>query len=193
MSTQQRIDELTEPNATDFVAGQEPVEDAGTKARARLAAKAAARKVKWMIKWSFIVVCFVLVFSGIGKVAWGYYTQETGFTENHRTCSAMIGGVKITGTRTYNYPYRDFMGARIILKEKVIETTRIDLTGDPMTIVPVVLDGKDYGKSYALSERGSPIVKTAPMYVIVSGKSNGIIEYEAFCKTQPRPVTEAGE
>jgi len=191
MSIKQRIDEVTEPDATNFERADKM--DAGTKARARLAAKAAARKVKWMIKWSLIVVVLMVVISGIGRGLWGYYTQEVGFTDSFRNCSATVGGLKITGTRSYHYPYRDFLGMRMIDKTKVIETTRIDLTGDVMTIVPVVNDGKEYGKSYALSERGSPIVKNAPVYVIVSGKNNGIIDYEAFCKTQPRPVTDTAD
>lgn len=188
MSSQQRIDEVTEPDATNFERADKT--DAGSMARAKMVAKASARKMKSLVKWTFILLAVLVVCSGIGRAVWGYYTQEVGFTDNFRNCSATVGGLKITGTRSYHYPYRDFLGMRMIDKTKVIETTRIDLTGDVMTIVPVVNDGKEYGKSYALSERGSPIVKNAPVYVIVSGKNNGIIDYEAFCKTQPRPVTD---
>jgi len=174
------------PSAEEFAkseleAASQPA-DAGTQARDRLKLRAAARKSLKILRWTIFAVVLIALLSASAFGYWAWSTRVTGYTQDMRTCQAVIGKTTLTGIRTFNYPFTDILGFRFIDKKNITEATRLDIKGDAITIVGTKED-KWWAIPIGMGERGNQLLKPAEAYTfVINNKEAGVVEYGSFCR-----------
>ncbi len=174
------------PSAEEFArqeleAASQPV-DAGTQARDRLKLRAAARKSLKILRWTLFSLVLLALAAASAFGYWAWNTRVTGYTQDTRTCQAVIGKTTLTGFRTFSYPFTDILGFRFIDKSNITESTRLDIKGDAITIVGAK-DDKWWAIPIGMGERGNQLLKPAATYTfVINNKEAGVVEYGSFCR-----------
>lgn len=163
----------------------EPTEDKGGMARELMEHKAELKRLKRSRLVNKLLMWFVFlgVLVALSIAAYGYVQRDlkSGFYTDHRDCEIMVGELKITGKRTYSYPYKSLWGQRWVNEDKVLESTTINLPGVKLAVVADV-EPKWRGLRFSDGERGSPILKPALKYTLVTDKGIAMMSYGGFCK-----------
>jgi hypothetical protein len=182
--------QLDEPTSVEVVTEKvmlskivDVYDEAGTRAADIMRAKAAilmantVRLMRWVFGGGVAVIILAIV--AIGYYGWS--NQISGRFSDDRLCSSEIGGFKVTGKRTYSYPYMEIYGFRFIDTKKIDERTVVNISGDSMMILG---QSDDMWWSVAIGpgEQGIQILKEASQYTFVSGKKALIVSSKEFCK-----------
>lgn len=159
--------------------------DAGSLARQLMEHKAELKRLKRSRLINKLAIWFVFlgVLVALGIAAYGYVQRDlkSGFDTTFRECEIMVGELKITGKRTYSYPYKALWGQRWVDETRVRESTTINLPGVKLAIVADA-EPKWWGLRFSDGERGSPILKPALKYTLVTDKGIAMMSYGGFCK-----------
>jgi hypothetical protein len=147
------------------------------RAKAAAMAASAARLMRWVLGGGIALVMLAMV--AIGYYGWS--NQITGRFSDDRLCSSEIGGYKVTGKRTYSYPYMEIYGFRFIDTKKIDERTVVDIRGDAVLILGQSAD-MWWSVAVGAGEQGIQILKEANQYTFVSGKKALIVSSKEFCK-----------
>jgi len=187
------MDELTMGAGLVHVQVEEkPEDDKGLAAKAKLAARTAARKTAQLIRWSIWVAISLTIICAALVVSYGYKTMVTGHLSDERPCAIDFGGdMVVGGKRTFNYPFKEIYGFRMVDTSKISERTVVDVRGDAMTIVGLkgkqLLQSEDWSINVGAGERGIQILKDADVYTFVVNTGKGqprvrTITHDAMCK-----------
>jgi hypothetical protein len=168
----------------DSSAGFGPdTDDAGSKAREKLALTGAAIKRKALLMWMWIKIITFLAVCGI--VAFGYYSYQhrvKTYVTDHRPCmvEAEDKSWKVTGSRAYSYQNNELFGFRWSEAAAVEEKTELDVTGNLMV-------GGAYEGGYwwvAVTDKTTrPVyLKPASLLIFMANNKMLITNNETFCK-----------
>lgn len=157
--------------------------------RANLAAKAKeiAHRTYRFCLWALLVFSLL---TAIASVLYVYkdkiVTDYDKFGMDTRNCIAKVGDRTITGSRTYAYRYMTVLGYKIFMtpEKEVEQETRLDVTGNSMTILGTKLDGSIEKTMIGDGEKYRQLLKSADHYTFFmdGGKNTAIIAYNALCK-----------
>lgn len=177
----------------DYPVTQTPetsVDDAGIKARDLLEERSKSRNKfhRFLIALTVFLVLITVSIAGIlGKYA--YDTKVVGRFNDMRMCSTIVGKYRLTGTRTYSYPYVEILGYRLIDSSKILEETKIDIKGNTVTVVGI--DSDQWWSIYiGKGEQGTYKLKQADTYIFTSDDNVGVVDYSAFCNNTPEVVPD---
>jgi hypothetical protein len=155
--------------------------DKGAQAANVIRAKGLAYKAKRAVV-KLIWLCLLITLVCIGAVGYyGYKMRVVGVNTDTRSCTWPVGGLTITGTRSYTYGFQEYFGFRITDTAQITEKTIMNLDGTAMTVVGSTGD-KWWAEVVRDGDRGQLIMKPATNYLFVSGKNIGMVEYKSFCK-----------
>jgi hypothetical protein len=154
--------------------------DAGAAARERLAARA-LRKTKWFLKWTFLTTMLLAIAVVTGSGWWVYEHRHQGYDIVYRNCKWKLGDSELTGTRTYSYPYQEYLGYRLIQRDGVEEKTVVTVNGGGLTVIGLK-DTDFWVNNVKEGERGPVTLKDANNYVFQQGKNWAAAKYSEFCK-----------
>lgn len=170
------------PSFEDRVEAVHGKPDAGIKARAAVA----GRKAAYAAKRTFMLMVYGCIFAGVLLAAavgyYGYTTFTKGHLSDYRPCSADVGGIAITGTRTFSYSYNELFGFRWFKPAETDEKTIINVTGNAMQIIGLTGTKHWWGVNIDTGERGQQILKPADSIVFIIGKKMNAVEYKSFCQ-----------
>lgn len=159
--------------------------DKGSMARQIMEQKAELKRLKLSRLINKLLMWFVFlgVLGALGFAAYGYIQRDlkSGFDTTFRECEIAVGELKITGKRTYSYPYKALWGQRWVDETRVRESTTINLPGVKLAIVADA-EPKWWGLRFSDGERGAPILKPALKYTLVTDKGIAMMSYGGFCK-----------
>lgn len=150
-------------------------------------AKAAAYRAYRIFMWVLLVACLLAV---VGAVLFTYrdkiVTDYNRYGMDTRQCISKVGERTITGSRTYSYRYMTVLGHKIFMtpEKEVEQETRLDVTGNAMTILGTKLDGSIEKTMIADGEKYRQLLKPADHYTFFmdGGKNTAIIAYNTLCK-----------
>lgn len=150
-------------------------------------AKAVAYRTYRIFMWVLLVCCLLSV---VGALLFVYkdkiVTDFDKYGTDTRPCISKVGERTITGTRTYSYRYMTVLGHRVFMtpEKEVEQETRIDVTGNAMTILGTKLDGSIEKTMIADGEKYRQLLKPADHYTFFmdGGKNTAIIAYNSLCK-----------
>ena len=158
-------------------------DDAGSKAREKLAIAGAVIKRKALRMWMWIKIITFLAVCGI--VAFGYYSYQhrvKTYVTDHRPCmvEAEDKSWKVTGSRAYSYQNNELFGFRWSEAAAVEEKTELDVTGNLMV-------GGAYEGGYwwvAVTDKTTrPVyLKPASLLIFMANNKMLITNNETFCK-----------
>jgi hypothetical protein len=167
----------------------ESTEDAGSKARERMALSAfkrAARKAALIAKVT-ILSGVLLALCCVGAFAnWAWEHRKQAWLQDTRNCQAKVGDLELKGLRTYTYPYIEVLGYRFIDTQQIEESTKVFITGNGLSIMGLTnaQDGKGpgyWGLQVSDGVRDGQLLKPADTYVFMSGKNMAAVESKSFC------------
>jgi hypothetical protein len=152
-------------------------------ARARAIAYRTYRVVLW-------VVLFACLLALAATTLYVYkdriVTQYDKFGMDTRSCISKVGERTITGTRTYSYRYMTVLGHKIFMtpENEVQQETRIDVSGNGMTILGTKADGTVDKTMISDGEKFRQLLKPAETYTFFmdGGKNTAVIAYNELCK-----------
>lgn len=159
-----------------------PSKEAGAVARERIQARGAAYQAARALK--LVMGGFILFFLlGLAGIAvYGWETRVTATNIDLRRCIAKVGEMNVTGTRTFDYPYTEIFGFRFIDTGHIIESTRMNLNGNAITVVGQLGDSW-WAIPIGAGEQGNQLLKPADNYTfVIEGKHAGVVEYNSFCR-----------
>lgn len=153
----------------------------------RRALKALALRTGRILLWVTLIVA-LLAFAGAAlyvnkdKLVTSYdkYGMDT------RPCMGKVGERTITGTRTYGYRYMTVLGYKIYMtpEKEVEQETRLDISGNGMTILGMQADGTLQKTMISDGERYRQLLHPADSYTFFmdGGKNTAVIAYTDLCK-----------
>lgn len=168
----------------DSSAGFGPdTEDAGTKAREKLALAGAVIKRKALRMWMWTKIIAFLAVCGI--VAFGYYSYQhrvKTYVTDHRPCmvEAEDKSWKVTGSRAYSYQNNELFGFRWSEAAAVEEKTELDVTGNLM--VSGAYEGGYWWISVTDKTTRPVYLKPASLLIFTANNKTLITNNETFCK-----------
>lgn len=150
-------------------------------------AKAVAYRTYRIFMWVLLVCCLLSV---VGAVLYVYkdkiVTDFNKYGMDTRQCISKVGERTITGSRTYSYRYMTVLGHKIFMtpEKEVEQETRLDVTGNGMTILGTKLDGTIEKTMISDGEKYRQLLKPADHYTFFmdGGKNTAIIAYNSLCK-----------
>lgn len=169
----------------DSSAGFGPdTDDAGTKAREKLALAGAVIKRKALRMWMWIKIIAFLAICGL--IGFGYYSYEhriKSYVTDHRPCSASNDDKSwtVTGTRSYSYQNNELFGFRWSEKAAVEEKTELDLGVGSIMVIGAHEGG--YWYQLVTPNTTRPVMlKPADLFTFVSNNKVIVTNSETFCK-----------
>jgi hypothetical protein len=156
----------------------------------RVAADKFARKARWS-RWVFRMY-FLLALLGLiglaGAVGWTYranIVQDWDRYGSHQSnCIFKVGERTVKGTRDYSYRYYTILNWKFYDTTKQTEETRIDISGNGMTILAHMPDGTSKKQEVSDGERYNQRIEIAESYSFFmdNGKNAATISYKTMCK-----------
>lgn len=146
-----------------------------------------ARRAKWIFRLYFLVALLGLL--GLaGAVGWTYRSaivQDWDRYGSHQTqCIFKVGERTVKGTRDYSYRYYTILNWKFYDTREQTEETRIDISGNGMTILAHMPDGNSKKQEVSDGERYNQRLEIADSYSFFmdNGKNAATVTYKSMCK-----------
>jgi hypothetical protein len=157
-------------------------EDKGAVAAQYLRTRSAGVKFR-----SFVVKAFagfmllLLLLVAIGGYT-AYANKKTGYVTDTRSC--LLEGKKrtIEGKREYSYPFTEILGFRFHQQKDVEKKTFLKVTGDPVVVVGLNLDGTNWSRTVSTGAVGMEPLGDADFITFVYPNEVQTLKMDAFCK-----------
>lgn len=146
-----------------------------------------ARRARWIFRLYFLVALLGLI--GLaGAVGWTYraaIVQDWDRYGSHQTnCIFKVGERTVKGTRDYSYRYYTVLNWKFYDTAEQKEETRIDISGNGMTILAHLPDGTSKKQEVSDGERYNQRIEAADSYSFFmdNGKNATTVSYKTMCK-----------
>lgn len=146
-----------------------------------------ARMSRWIFRLYFLVALLGLI-SLAGAVCWTYrasIVQDWDRYGSHQTqCIFKVGERTVKGTRDYSYRYYTILNWKFYNTAEQKEETRIDISGNGMTILAHMPDGTSNKQEVSDGERYNQRIDVADSYSFFmdNGKNAATVSYKSMCK-----------
>lgn len=146
-----------------------------------------ARWSRWVFRLYFLVALLGLI--GLaGAVGWTYranIVQDWDRYGSHQSnCIFKVGERTVKGTRDYSYRYYTVFNWKFYDTTQQTEETRIDISGNGMTILAHMPDGTSKKQEVSDGERYMQRIDPAESYSFFmdNGKNAATVTYKTMCK-----------
>lgn len=146
-----------------------------------------ARRARWIFRIYFLLALLGLL--GLaGAVGWTYRTavvQDWDRYGSHQSqCIFKVGERTVKGTRDYSYRYYTILNWKFYDTTQQTEETRIDISGNGMTILAHFPDGTSKKQEVSDGERYNQRLEIAESYSFFmdNGKNAATVSYKTMCK-----------